>query len=272
MYGGASAGLVLIVAVALMVRGKPPQAEPTVPVAEAVTAKQVVPPKSSEPPKQRFSGGRTKYAFIVAVSHYDEQNGLKPLPFTVKDVEGFRDSLLASGYEAKNIRMLHDELPTAQNPGFRFVPKKAEIMAELALLLKFVEPDDSVIVALNGHGVHLKGDKTSHFCPLNADLGRKTNLLPMDGPDGLYPLLEKCQAKSKLLIAGMCRNDPKEFPADSQAAESIDLSAPENRRKVSPPCIPVRPASGRTSIRTRGATSSNTCRPRGAATTPGTRN
>ena len=181
----------------------------------------------TDPPKMTHSGGKTKYAFIVAVSKYDEQKGLRGLPYTVSDVEKFRDALLATGYEAKNIRLLHDRLTEEQNPGFRFVPKKAEIMAELAQLLRFVEEEDSVVVVLNGHGVHFKGDKTSHFCPLDADLGRKRNLLPMDGPDGLYSLLEKCKATSKLLIAGMCRNDPGDFPADAQAAETIDLSSPD---------------------------------------------
>ena len=169
----------------------------------------------------------TKYAFIVAVSKYGKVSGLKPLPFTVKDVEGYRDALLATGYEAKNIRLLHDKLTEEQNPEFRFVPKKAEIVGELGLLLKFLGPEDSVVVVLNGHGVHFKGDATSHFCPLDADLGRKASLLAMDGPGGLYPLLETCKAKSKLLIAGMCRNDPADFPATDQADVKITLGAPE---------------------------------------------
>ncbi len=170
----------------------------------------------------------TQYAFIVAVSKYDEATtGLKPLPFTIKDVTGFRDALLATGYEAKNIRLLHDELPAAQNPGLRFVPKQKEIMAELDHLLNVLTPEDSVIVVLNGHGVHFKDAKTSHFCPLDADVNTKANLLPVDGAGGLYPLLDKCKANSKLLIAGMCRNDPKDFPADAQAAVQIDLGAPE---------------------------------------------
>lgn len=38
----------------------------------------------------------TQYAFLVAVSKYDADSGLKPLPFTVKDVEGFKDALLAT--------------------------------------------------------------------------------------------------------------------------------------------------------------------------------
>jgi len=46
----------------------------------------------------------TRYAFLVAVSKYDEDSGLKPLPFTVTDVEGFTEALLAAGYDAKNVR------------------------------------------------------------------------------------------------------------------------------------------------------------------------
>jgi len=123
--------------------------------------------------------------------------------------------------------VLHDELPADKNPGFRLTPEKAKILADLNRLVKIIEPSDSLIVVLNGHGVHFKGDKTSYFCPVDAVLGNKQNLIPMDGDGGLYPLLEKCAAKSKLLVAGMCRNDPKTFAADSQAAEQIDLSIPE---------------------------------------------
>ncbi len=168
-----------------------------------------------------------KYAVLIAVSDYQEASGLKPLPFTVKDVEGFRGALLATGYQPANVWVLHDKLPAEKNPGFRFVPKKNEIVTELGRALGLLDAADSVVVVLNGHGVHFKGEKTSHFCPLDADLNTKKNLIPMDGPGGLYPMLETCKAKSKLLIAGMCRNDPKDFPADSQAADKIDLTSPE---------------------------------------------
>jgi len=79
---------------------------------------------------------------------------------------------------------------------------------ELDLFLDGLTNDDTVVVVLSGHGVHFKGDKFGYFCPIDAKISTKTNLLPMDGDGGLYPRLEKCKAGRKLLVANACRNDP----------------------------------------------------------------
>ncbi len=171
----------------------------------------------------------TKFAFIVAVSKYGKLSGFDPLPHAVKDVEGYRDALLATGYEARNIRLLHDKLTEAQNPEFKFVPKKKEIMEELGTLLRFLDPEDSVVVVLNGHGVHFENSKTSHFCPLDTDLRNKDSLIPMEGEGSVYQHLDKCKAKSKLLIAGMCRSKPRFLSQEDPP--KIDLSTPEKPPK-----------------------------------------
>ena len=137
------------------------------------------------------------------------------MPYTVNDVEGFKQALLETGFEAENLRMLHDKQER------RFQPEGVKIMKELRMLLAQVGPDDTLVIALSGHGLHFKGDKTGYFCPVDADLSDKTTLIAMEGEGGLYELLKGCKAKRKLLLVNACRNDPTS--ERGQAATKIAL-------------------------------------------------
>ncbi len=162
----------------------------------------------------------TQYAFLVGCSGYSETQ-LKPLPYTVNDIDQFRQALLETGFEADHIKTMHDK------QGIRFLPEKKKILKEFGTLLNGLKPEDTVIVALSGHGVHFKDDPTGFFCPLDADLKDKATLIPFEGKDGLFDQLKACKAKRKLLIVNACRNDPTSNRA--LAAEKIDLddAAPE---------------------------------------------
>ncbi len=157
----------------------------------------------------------TQYAFLVACSGYD-QNELKRLPYTIKEMEEFREALLASGYDAANVKLLHDKQSDR-----RYLPEKVKILRQLDLLLARINPEDSLLVAFNGHGVQFIGDKSGYFCPIDASLEDKNTLLPTEGEDGLFERLKKCKAKRKLLIVNACRNDPSSERA--QAARKINL-------------------------------------------------
>ncbi len=162
----------------------------------------------------------TQYAFLVGCSGYAESQ-LKPLPYAVNDIEQFRLALLETGFEADRIKTLTDKQAA------RFLPEQRKIQKELGTLLAGLNPDDTVVVALSGHGVHFKNDPTGYFCPLDADLKDKATLIPFEGKGGLFDTLKACKAKRKLLIVNACRNDPASDRA--QAAEKIDLddAAPE---------------------------------------------
>ncbi len=158
----------------------------------------------------------TQYAFLVGCSGYAEAK-LTPLPYTVNDVEQFRQALLETGFEADHIKMLHDKQDR------RFQSERAKIVKEFATLLDGLKPEDTVIVALSGHGVQLKKEGVSYFCPLDADLEDKATLIPLDGKGGLFEQLKACPAKRKLLIVNACR-DVRDIPGKrAQAAEKIDL-------------------------------------------------
>jgi formylglycine-generating enzyme required for sulfatase activity len=87
-------------------------------------------------------------------------------------------------------------------------------------LLNGLQADDTVVVAVNGHGVHFRGDKVGYFCPLGTDLGDKKTLLPMDF---FYKLLKKSKARQKLMIVQACQNDP--FVNESFAADRFEFVA-----------------------------------------------
>ena len=93
------------------------------------------------------------YAFLVGVSEYESKDELKALRFASDDVIAFGGVLRNSGVPVKNIVMMHDR---QSNP--RFKPFVKKILREFHLLLATLEPEDSLIVALAGHGVEVGAD------------------------------------------------------------------------------------------------------------------
>jgi formylglycine-generating enzyme required for sulfatase activity len=164
---------------------------------------------------QNKKGRGTQYAFLVACSRYDKKE-LRELPYTANDIAGFREALLATGFEAENIKVLDDK-----HSNHRYFPEKIKMLRELALLIEGLRPDDTLVVALSGHGVHFKGDNAGYFCPIDAKLDDKKSLIPMEGEGGLFEILKHCKARQKLLIVNACRNDPVSNLA--QAARKVDL-------------------------------------------------
>ncbi len=153
-----------------------------------------------------------KYAFLVVCSKYNSTQ-LRDLPYTNEEMEDFRKALLKSGFAANQIVMLHDKGERER------VPEKAKIEKQFRLLLNGLQPSDTVIVAINGHGVHFKGDKVGYLCPLDADLKDKKSLVSMEF---FYDLLKRSKAKQKLMIVQACQNDP--FVSNDFAAEKLEFT------------------------------------------------
>ncbi|MBV09621.1 MAG: hypothetical protein CMN21_10430, partial [Rubinisphaera sp.] len=87
-----------------------------------------------------------------------------------------------------------------------------KIKKELSLLIPGLEREDSLIVALAGHGVQFKADKEPYFCPLDARISDKSTLISLlwlydqlkyDNPSGVG-----CKPRQKLLLYDACRNNP----------------------------------------------------------------
>ncbi len=144
-----------------------------------------------------------RYAFLVGCARYDKAE-FRELPYTGNDVELFRQALLATGFAAADVVVLRDG---TDNPN-RFLPNRANVLRELGLVLEGLRPEDTLVVALSGHGLQFKGDPVSYFVPVDGKVGDKKTLLALNGPGGLYERLKACRAKRKLLLVNACRNDP----------------------------------------------------------------
>ena len=161
----------------------------------------------------------TKRAFLVACGdHLDRRLNL---PKAVEDMDKFRQSLLITGYKPEDITFLQGKTGVE----LRYQPTKSAILEELGLLIKGLKPGDTLVVALNGHGIHPKKAKTSYFVPLDGKIDREKSLLAMDGEESVFQLLREAEKKKAkvLLIVGACRNDIRE---NVQALNQLDLEDP----------------------------------------------
>ncbi len=169
------------------------------------------------------SGSRgTQYALLVACSRYYEKAEFKSLPYTGNDIETFRQALVATGFDNDHIFVLHDDRPDGHDR-----PTRQYILEKLELVLSGMKPQDTLVVALSGHGLQYKGDPVSYFVPLDGKLSKKETLVPLSGAGGLYEKLKQCKAKRKLLLVNACRNDPTvslDFAATK--AELVDEDRP----------------------------------------------
>ncbi len=155
------------------------------------------------------------YAVIIGIGGYDEKQ-LKPLgEYPRNDAIEFRDLLVLSGFKTENIILMVDDLAALPKttPAGRYLPEAAKIRKEIELLLPALERDDTLIIALAGHGVQFKGEKEPFFCPLDAKLDDKTTLISLDWLYGQLKYDEDkdtgCKPRQKLLLVDACRNDPE---------------------------------------------------------------
>jgi formylglycine-generating enzyme len=154
-----------------------------------------------------------KYALLIAVDRYERGSLLPGLPFPHRDIEALEKVFLDAGYAKDNVIVMTRERGIEE---FDLLPTAEHIRNQLKLLLDPLQPGDSVIVAMAGHGVLMlapplddpKGDPRprSFFCPMDANLASK-RLERFVGFDELYRELAASKAAVKLLMVDACRNE-----------------------------------------------------------------
>lgn len=168
------------------------------------------------------------YALLVAVGDYDLKE-LRPLKFTRADILDFQKALVESGFPAKNVVLMHDDLPKlvahyeklgADYKAKDYLPESAKVRRELELMLGKLRPDDSVVVAFSGHGVQFKGENKSYFCPADAKLEQKNSLIAFEE---VFAALNDSAAGRKLLLVDACQNDPQS--GISKSRKTVDLDS-----------------------------------------------
>jgi len=179
------------------------------------------------------------YALLVGVREY-KTPALRPLKYTERDVEDLGTVLGSCGHDPKNVH-LRILTQTRGAEGLRYLPSSDNIRTELARMLKLVEidadagtaEDDTIVIALSGHGILDPKTETSYFCP--SDTSARN--LAADDPalinlGELYDQLKACKAGFKLLLADACRNDP--LSPNKSVRPVVDLASvtrPFKKRK-----------------------------------------
>jgi hypothetical protein len=177
---------------------------------------------AQEPGRQRGE----RYALLVGVRRYDP-NELRSLPYSEPDIIELAEVLKAKGYKPSNVVLMTQ---TAGTEDTRFLPLADHVRKELKLLLEDLEEEDSVLVALAGHGVQFRGESESYFCPADARLADKRTLLALSA---VYKALEACRAGLKVLLVDACRNDPQS--ENSRARSVVDLESITRPQHTPPP-------------------------------------
>lgn len=170
-----------------------------------------------------------KYAFVVGVESYDTSTFIN-LPFATKDAIGLGEQLSALGYKTT--------VMTNQSSTSRLHPTSPQkIIEAIEAVLKSCANDDTLIVALSGHGVQFSdedllptGVRETYFCPSDADLVNKSSLLKVSQ---LLNLMNGCAASRKLLLVDACQEHVLSSEGLKKGAKRIELgSVHENRRSV----------------------------------------
>lgn len=163
----------------------------------------------------------TNRAFLVACGKYFNKD--LELPKTNDDMDKFYKALLKTGFMEENISYLGDK----NKENIRLLPEKKKILDELERIVEHSNQEDTLIVCFNGHGIRPKNESTSYFLPIDASLEKLETMIPMDGKNSVYEVLNKAVKKGVkvLLIIGACRN---EIAQNSQAALKMELDNETN--------------------------------------------
>ena len=164
-------------------------------------------------PEARAEG--KKLALLVGVDRYPEGSGFASLPYTERDVEQLAEVLLASGYRPEHVRVLTLKRGN-ENP--RFLPTARNARREFNLLAADRKPEDSLLVALSGHGItrtikvrdaqgREQPKSVAYFCPIDAESEAVESLVSLDA---FYQAMEASEARVKVMFVDACRNDPTE--------------------------------------------------------------
>ena len=154
----------------------------------------------SPPPPKPVIALPNHYAFLVAVSGYRPELGLRALRFPEQDIERLVTVLRKQGFLEENILVMS---ASRAAQGLRYFPSRENIGKELGVFLERREPQDHVLLAFAGHGVQFQDEP--FFCPADADLRQEESLLSFTN---LYERMKVCRARLKLLLTDACRHDP----------------------------------------------------------------
>jgi formylglycine-generating enzyme required for sulfatase activity len=142
-----------------------------------------------------------KYALLVGVKDYRSAK-FEPLRFTENDAEDLAEVLRRqAGFSVRVLTTSRGEKSKGD------APTRDNLVAAIKVLLAGKERNDTLLIALAGHGLQatVKDKDDSFFCPSDAQFSNLETLLSLTQ---LVKDLDGCDAGVKLLLVDACRNDP----------------------------------------------------------------
>jgi uncharacterized caspase-like protein len=160
-------------------------------------------------PVSRAAAEERKYALLVGVRDYDHAK-LPALQYTENDVEELGRLLEKHGAGFNRVVLLTTQRGKTR-PAVQ--PNARNIRTQLKSLMRNRRRDDTVLIALAGHGIQMtskdargKEIEEAFFCPSDAQLNDRDTLISLRT---LFRDLDDSGAGVKLLLVDACRNDPK---------------------------------------------------------------
>ncbi|MCE9531155.1 MAG: tetratricopeptide repeat protein [Planctomycetes bacterium] len=143
-----------------------------------------------------------KLALLVGVQKYEFKD-LTELKYAENDVAALGKILKDGGYQV----VILSESEGKKDPALQ--PTHANVLKQLAAMVKGGKRADTMLVALSGHGAQFQGDSESYFCPSDArpekETDKRAKLLPMTE---VVRLMSDGGIGTKLIFVDACRNTP----------------------------------------------------------------
>ena len=149
--------------------------------------------------KQRATERARRWAILIGVSTYEDDQGIGSLKYCVADVRLIYEVLTGplGGFARQNVLVMTDDAATAMHR-----PTYSNLVTMIPRWLEDVGPEDDVLIAFSGHGLEEGGE--CYLLPRDAKRGN-LRLTSLSCPQ-IREWLESCRAKRKVLILDACHS------------------------------------------------------------------
>ena len=142
-----------------------------------------------------------RFALLIGVNEYPEENLLTTLPSAVKDMTDLAAALEKyAGFPRENITLMTDDSPK------NLLPTRVNIQEQIAKIRDKLSQSDLLVVAFSGHGVTIDYPDERGACPFFCV--RDTDLPDIDtllSRNWVFEQIDKCKADRKIFFCDACR-------------------------------------------------------------------
>jgi len=160
---------------------------------------------------------RGRSALLIGVQDYSGTT-LNNLAYAESDVEALAATLARGGYDPSRIVVMTNARGRRQA---ELYPDAARVKKQIEKFVKGRSPDEVVVVVLAGHGFQQRQSEDAYFCPADARLESLETLVSIGD---IVRDLKLCKAGHKVLIADVCRIDPRRSPSTAPIRELPSVS------------------------------------------------